>query len=47
MDHYFYNMVTPDEMATLEYIPTIPEFLDFIKKQYSDTERWQVIVLDK
>ncbi len=36
MDHYFYNMVTPEEMQTLEYIPTIPKFLEFIKKQYSD-----------
>lgn len=29
-------MVDPDEMTTLEYIPTIPKFLEFIKKQYSD-----------
>ena len=36
MNNYFYNMVDPDEMATLEYIPTIPKFLEFIKKQYSD-----------
>ena len=36
MNHYFYNMVNPDEMETLEYIPTIPKFLDFIRKQYSD-----------
>lgn len=26
MNHYFYNMVNPDEMETLEYIPTIPKF---------------------
>ena len=36
MNNYFYNMVDTDEMATLEYIPTIPKFLEFIKKQYSD-----------
>ena len=36
MNNYFYNMVNPDEMETLEYIPTIPKFLDFIRKQYSD-----------
>ena len=36
MNNYFYNMVDPDEMTTLEYIPTIPKFLEFIKKQYSD-----------
>lgn len=35
MDNYFYNMVDPEEMKTLEYIPTIPEFLKFIRKQYS------------
>ena len=36
MNNYFYNMVNPDEMETLEYIPTIPKFLDFIRKQYPD-----------
>ena len=31
MNNYFYNMVDPDEMATLEYIPTIPKFLKFLE----------------
>jgi len=35
MNHYFYNMVNPEEMETLHYIPTMPEFLDFITK-YGD-----------
>ena len=36
MDQYFYNMVNPEEMATLEYIPTIPEFLEFIRNRYAE-----------
>jgi len=33
---YFFGMVEPEEMKTLEYISTLPKFLDFIEKQYSD-----------
>lgn len=36
IDHYFYNMVNPEEMETLHYIPTVPKFLDFIEEQYKD-----------
>lgn len=36
MNNYFYNMVDPEEMKTLEYIPTIPKFLEFIRTQYPE-----------
>ncbi len=38
VDNYFYNMVDPEEMKTLEYIPTFPEFLDMIEERYAEYE---------
>ncbi len=38
VDHYFYNMVNPEEMETLEYIPTFPKFLSIIEERYSTYE---------
>ena len=36
VDNYFYNMVNRDEMETLSYIPTFPEFISFIRERYGD-----------
>lgn len=38
VDNYFYNMVDPEEMKTLEYIPTFPKFLNMIEEKYADYE---------
>lgn len=38
VDNYFYNMVDPNEMKTLEYIHTFPKFLQMIEEKYADYE---------
>ena len=34
MDNYFYNLLPKEEMEQLHYIPTVPEFLDWIDKKW-------------
>jgi len=36
MSNYFYDMVAAEDMQQLHYIPTIPEFVDWIGKKYAD-----------
>ena len=36
MDTYFYDMLPADELARLPYIPTVPEFVDWLEKSYAD-----------
>lgn len=36
MDNYFYNMVDPEDMATITYLPTICELLEKMEKDYAD-----------
>ncbi|MGN0367257.1 MAG: class I adenylate-forming enzyme family protein [Wujia sp.] len=38
VENYFYNMVNPEEMKTLEYIPTFPQFLNMIEERYAEFE---------
>ena len=35
MSNYFFDMIPAEELEQLSYIPTVPEFLDFIGKQYA------------
>lgn len=35
-DSYFKNMLPPDEAAQLEFIPTIPEFVEWIEMKWRD-----------
>jgi len=35
MSNYFYDMVAPEDMKRLRYIPTTGEFVDWIQKQYA------------
>ena len=36
MKNYFYDMVAAEDMQQLSYIPTVPEFVDWIGKKYAD-----------
>ena len=36
MSNYFYDMVAAEDMQQLHYIPTVPEFVDWIGKKYAD-----------
>ncbi len=37
MSNYFYDMLPADELARLQYIPTVGEFVEWIEKQYADS----------
>ena len=34
MSNYFFDMIPAEELKQMPYIPTVPEFLDFIGRQY-------------
>jgi len=36
MSQYFYDMALPSDMEQVRYIPTVPEFLNWIGEKYSD-----------
>ena len=36
MSQYFYDMIPAEELRQLSYFPTVPEFVDWIGKQYAD-----------
>ena len=36
MSNYFYDMVAAEDMQQLHYIPTIPEFVNWIEQKYAD-----------
>jgi len=36
MSNYFYDMVAAEDMQQIHYIPTVPEFVDWIGKKYAD-----------
>lgn len=36
MANYFFDMVDASDMEQLQYVPTVPEFLDWIEKKYAD-----------
>lgn len=36
MENYFYSMLPDDEMSQLKYIPTVPEFLNWIEEKWGD-----------
>ncbi len=36
MDSYFYNLLPAEELEQLEFIPTIPEFVEWIEKKWGD-----------
>lgn len=36
MSNYWQDMMVPEELARLPYIPTIPEYVTWIEKQYAD-----------
>jgi len=36
MDHYFYRNIPKEEFEILHYIPTVPEFMTWIEKQWAD-----------
>ena len=36
MERYFENMLPAEELAQLEYIPTIPQFVEWIEKKWAD-----------
>lgn len=36
MDNYFYNLVEPEEMSTITYLPTICELLNKMQNDYAD-----------
>ena len=36
MTNYFYDMLPADEMARLHYIPTVPEFVEWLETAYAD-----------
>ena len=35
MNNYFFDMIPAEELKQMPYIPTMPEFIDFIGKQYA------------
>lgn len=35
MSNYFYDMLPAEEAARLKYIPTVPEFVEWMEKQYA------------
>ena len=36
MSHYFYDMMLPEELSQLSFIPTVPEFLSWIGTKWAD-----------
>ncbi len=36
MTHYFYDMIPAEELAQLHYLPTVPEYLDWIISKWAD-----------
>ena len=38
MGHYFHNLLSPEELAQLNYIPTIPEFVTWIEEKWADNK---------
>lgn len=36
MGNYFYDMLLPEERAQLNYIPTVPEFVEWLKVKWAD-----------
>ena len=36
MSNYFYDMVAAEDMRQLHYIPTVPEFVNWIEEKYAD-----------
>jgi long-chain acyl-CoA synthetase len=36
MNHYFYDMIPAEELAQLHYLPTVPEYLDWIISKWAD-----------
>ena len=36
MSNYFYDMVAAEDMQQLHYIPTVPEFVNWIEQKYAD-----------
>ncbi|MCR5709962.1 MAG: acyl--CoA ligase [Bacteroidales bacterium] len=36
MSNYFYDMLPAEELARLHYLPTVPEFVEWIGKEYAD-----------
>ena len=36
MDNYFYDLLPADELARLHYIPTVPEFVNWLEETYAD-----------
>ena len=36
MSNYFYDMVAAEDMQQLHYIPTVPEFVNWIDEKYAD-----------
>ena len=35
MSNYFFDMIPAEELAQMPYIPTVPEFLEFLNRQYA------------
>lgn len=36
MGHYFYDMIPAEELQQIHYIPTVPEFIEWIGKKWAD-----------
>ena len=36
MGNYFYDMIPAEELAQLSYVPTLADFLEFLKKNYAE-----------
>ena len=36
MSHYFYDMIPAEELAQLHYLPTVPEYLEWITAKWAD-----------
>mgnify|MGYP005606029263 FL=1 len=36
MSNYFYDLIPKEELEQLSYIPTIPEFLQWIEQKWAD-----------
>lgn len=36
MSNYFYDMLSAEELQQLDYIPTVPEFVDWFTRKYAD-----------
>ena len=36
MKDYFYDLIPAEEREQLPYIPTVPEFVEWIEKKYAD-----------